>query len=73
MKIDRRKIEMLTSMKDERMWSTIKFFAGGAGIDLSRKKVSPRDIANIRAALGSLTDNDLNRINEILCIFKNGR
>ena len=73
MKIDRRKIEMFCGMRDERMWSAIKLFAGSAGIDLSKKRVTPREIANLRTMLRSLTDSDIARINELIGIYKNGR
>jgi len=73
MKIDRKKVDMLCSMNDERMWSTIKFFASANGIDLSKKRVTPRDIGNMRRMLSSLTDSDLSRIGELTDIYKYGR
>ena len=73
MKIDRRKIDMFCGMRDDRMWSAIKLFAGSSGIDLSKKKVTQREIANLRAMLRSLTDSDIARINELMQIYKSGR
>ena len=73
MKFDRKKVEMLTSMSDERMWSTVKLFASANGVDLSRKRVTPRDLTNLRRMLRSLTDDDLRRVGELTDIFKYGR
>lgn len=73
MRFDRRKVEMLTSMSDERMWGTIKLFASANGVDLSRRKVTPRDLTNLRRMLQSLTDEDLRRVGELTDVFKYGR
>ncbi|MBR6917799.1 MAG: hypothetical protein IKN38_06400 [Clostridia bacterium] len=73
MKIDRMKINMLCKMNDERMWSTVKFFASANGIDLSGKRVTQRDIENCRRMLLSLTDADIKRANELISIYKYGR
>ena len=73
MKFDRKKVEMLTSMSDERMWSTIKLFASANGVDLSRRRVTQRDLANLKRMLRSLTDDDLRRVGELTDVFKYGR
>ncbi|MBQ7669771.1 MAG: hypothetical protein IJS45_03510 [Clostridia bacterium] len=73
MKFDRKKVEMLTSMSDERMWSTVKLFASANGVDLSRKRVTARDLTNLRRMLRSLTDDDLRRVGELADVFKYGR
>ena len=73
MKIDLKKIEMLRSMSDERMWNTVRLFAAANGIDMSRRRITPRETENIKAALGTLTEDDVKRINEFLGIAKYGR
>ncbi len=73
MRIDRKKVDTLCSMSDERMWSTIKFFAGAAGIDLSKKRVGKEEIRNLRTTLRSLTDSDIARVNQLLHTYKYGR
>ena len=73
MKIDRKRINTLCSMPDGRMWSTVKFFASANGIDVSRKRVGTDDIRNMKRALSSLDDGDIERINRFLDIMKGGR
>lgn len=60
-------------MNDERLWSTLKLFAAGGGIDLSKKRVTPRDVESVRRTLGALTDSDISRINELISVYKYGR
>ena len=73
MKIDKKKVDMLCSMSDGRLWGTVKFFAGTLGADLSRKRVGPGDIEKIRRTLRALTEEDIARINRLTEVWKYGR
>ena len=73
MRIDKKRIDMLCSMSDERLWSTVKFFAGTLGADMSRKRVRAGDIEKIRRTLRALTDEDIARINRLTEVWKYGR
>lgn len=72
MKLDRKKINMLCSMSDERLWGAVKLFAMSNGVDVSKKRVRPGDIESLRRTLRSLTENDLSRIGELADIYKYG-
>ena len=73
MKLDRKRIRTLTSMSDERMWGAIKFFASANGVDLSKKRVTPRELSNLKTMLNALTDSDLSRVGELIDVYKYGR
>lgn len=73
MKIDRKTASMLCCMPNDKMWSTVRLAASTAGIDLSRKRMTDGDINRLKTAISSLTDDDFNRISEILRIYKKGR
>ena len=73
MRFDKKKIDALCSMSDERLWGAVKFFAGTVGADLSRKRVKPGDIEKIRRTLRALTDDDIARINRLTEVWKYGR
>lgn len=73
MKLDGKRIRTLTSMSDERMWGAIKFFASANGVDLSKKRVTPRELSNLKTMLNSLTDSDLSRVGELIDVYKYGR
>lgn len=72
MKIDKKTIDMLCNMPDERLWGTLKLVASANGINLSGKRMTPRDIAKLRCALSSVTEQDLTRAEEIINIYKYG-
>ncbi len=73
MKIDRKRISSLCAMNDRSFYGAVKFFAGANGIDISKKRVAPGEIANLKRALSTLSDSDIVRINEFLHICKYGR
>ncbi len=73
MRIDKRKIDMLCSMSDERLWGALKFFASSLGADLSKKRVRAGDMERVRRTLSSLTDGDIARINDLVSVWKYGR
>ena len=73
MKIDKKKVDSLCSMSDERLWGAVKFFAGTLGADLSKKRVKPGDVDRLRRTLRSLTDEDIGRINRLIEVWKYGR
>ena len=73
MKIDKKRIDMLCSMSDERLWGAVKFFAGTLGADLSRRRVRPGDIEKLRRTLRALTEDDISRINRLAEVWKYGR
>ncbi len=73
MKLDMKRINTLCSMSDDRLWGTVKFFAAANGIDLSKKRVAPKDVESLRRTLRSLTSADVERINQLADIYKYGR
>ncbi len=73
MRIDKKKVDTLCSMSDERLWGAVKFFAGTLGADLSKKGVKPGEIDRLRRTLRALTDDDLARINRLTDVWKYGR
>lgn len=72
-KIDKKTIDMLCRMPDDKLWGTVKMIASSAGVDLSSKRMSPRDMQKLRYTLGTLTDGDISRATEIIKTYKNGR
>ena len=66
MKIDKKTIDMLSSLPDESLWRMICAIGASTGIDLSDVKVSPRELEKLRSAMTTLTDSDISRAAEIL-------
>lgn len=66
MKIDKKTLDMLSSLPNDSLWKMICAIGAGSGIDLSSVKVRPEDLSKLRSAMGNLTDKDIGRAVEIL-------
>ncbi len=66
MKIDKNTINMLLKMSDERLWSTLKFALSRSGNDFVKDLKRPEDISKLREVLSRLTDEDIERVSELL-------
>lgn len=66
MKIDKNTINMLLKMSDERLWSTLKFALSRSGNDFVKDLKRPDDISKLREVLSRLTDEDIERVSELL-------
>ena len=73
MQLDRHMMERLLTMNDEQLSSVIRSIAAEAGIDPVQLGLDPASIQNIRQALGSATDRDLQRLNEVYDSYKQSR
>jgi len=61
MQIDRQSLEKLLTLNDRQLIAVINRLAADSGIDLSAFGVSSGDVKKLRSALGSATDEDLER------------
>ncbi|MBQ7321906.1 MAG: hypothetical protein IJW99_07395 [Clostridia bacterium] len=66
MKMDRNAVEALLAMEDEQLRAVIRSLAARAGVDLGALQISADDIAGVRHALRSATDEDIARAAEQL-------
>ena len=66
MKIDEKTINTVLKMSDDRLWQTIQFALSRSGSDMLKGIKRPEDMSKIRNALSSLTNQDLERVTEIL-------
>ena len=73
MKLDRKTITMLSGMPNDRLWSTLKLFASGMGMELSERKRHRIDYDALRHTLSRITEEDVARVNEISETYKNYR
>lgn len=69
-KLDRKTITMLSGMPDDRLWSTLRLFASGMGMDLPERKRRRIDYDALRYTLCQITDEDIARVNEISETYK---
>ena len=64
MKLDQNAVRRLLALNDAQLQALITRLAGENGIDLSGFTIRPDDIAGVRRALSSATDEDISRAAE---------
>ena len=64
MQIDRKSLEKLLTLNDRQLGAMINKIARDSGLDLSSFNINPGDIASVRRALSTATDEDIQRITE---------
>lgn len=65
MQLDQRMLNRLLAMNDDQLGNLIGEIAREAGIDPSELGLNPQNVAQIRSALGSATDEDLQKMNAV--------
>ena len=65
MQIDQKMLNRLLTMNDEQLGNLIQEIAREAGIDPAALGMNPQNIADVRRALGSATDGDIQKMNEV--------
>ncbi len=73
MTLDKKTLDKLLSLDDDRLISIIRVIAAESGVDLGNFNISPSDLAGIRAALSVATDSDIQRAGELLKNYKNAK
>jgi len=73
MKLDRKTVQMLSAMPDDRLWHTLHFLAAGAGVEIAERKWRRVDWDALRYTLSTVTEEDISRINCITETYKTYR
>ena len=66
MKIDEKTINMILKLSDEKLWHTIQYAVSKSGSDILKNVKRPDDMSKLRSALSSLTNQDIERVTEII-------
>ena len=70
--INRKSIDKLLEMPDDRLMTMLKLLMGSTGVDVSGKKFDESTIRKIRAVLEEVTDEDLERIDVLMKRYREG-
>lgn len=70
--INKKAIDKLLEMPDDRLFAILKLLLGSTGIDVSGKKFDEKSVKKIRAVLEEVTDEDLERIDVLMQRYKDG-
>ncbi|MBE6635841.1 MAG: hypothetical protein E7617_06575 [Ruminococcaceae bacterium] len=73
MKLDKSKLEALSSLSDEQLWAEIRSIAGSHGFSLPEAQPSREDLGKIRAALSDSEKLNLSGAIRILNNYKRGK
>ena len=73
MTLDKKTLDKLLSLDDDRLISIIRVIAAESGVDLGGFNISPSDLAGIRSALSVATESDLQRAGELLKNYKRSK
>ncbi len=70
MKLDKRSLNRILSLDDEKLADVIRSVAAESGLDLRSFGISEDDIASVRKALSSATDEDIQKAAEQIEAYK---
>ena len=69
---NKKMIDKMLEMSDERLLAMLKIVLASAGIDLGKKTPDTKTVRKIRALLGEITDADIERVTYLADRYKNG-
>ncbi len=66
MKIDKKSINFLLKLNDDNLWKALQLAVSKSGASDMQRLEKPTDMTKIRDTLSSLSDEDIDKINELL-------
>jgi len=72
MQIDRKTLQYLLSMDDAKLSALLQKIARESGISPAALGADPNDLRSIRQALGTATEADLQKINDLYTAYRKG-
>ena len=73
MQIDQKSLARLLSMNDAQLAAVIQKIAAEAGVNPAQLGLNPDNIDNVRRALGSATETDIEQMKAIYDSYRNGK
>ena len=73
MQLDRKKLDRILQMNDERLADLVRAIAAESGIDPAMLGLNPENIQSIRQALATATDEDLTKLNRVYTDYRQGK
>ena len=70
MQLDQKMLNRLLSLNDQQLGALIEQIARESGIDPAQLGIQPDNIAGIRQALGSATDADVEKLNQMYADYR---
>ena len=73
MKLDKKSLEMLSSLPDDKLWQMLSVIASASGIKLPHNKPDEKTMSGLRNAVSELSDGDIDRASKLFDRYKEGR
>ena len=73
MKIDKKTLDMLSALPDDKLWQMLSVIASASGIRLPSDKPDAKAMAGIRNAVADLSDGDITRATELFSKYREGK
>lgn len=73
MKLDKKTLDSLAALPDEKLWSMIRIIAMSVGVSIPDKMPDADKMAGFRAAISDVGDGDISRAMELIDIYKGGK
>ncbi len=73
MKIDKKTLDMLASLPDDKLWQMVSVIASTSGIRLPSSKPDEKTMTGLRCAVSELSDEDIDRATKIFSKYKEGK
>ena len=70
MKLEKKMIDQLLALPDEKLWQMFQLFAMGNGLKMGDKAPDGTGMRKLRAVLGSVTDEDIGRVTDLISVYK---
>lgn len=72
MKIDKKTLDMLSALPDDKLWQMLRVVSASMGATLPEKTPDADKMANLRTAFSNIGETDLERAMQIVDIYKGG-
>lgn len=70
MKIDKKIIDNMLALPDEKLWQMLKLMMAANGGNVSDKTMDPTFMRKLRAVLSVVTENDIERVTTLMDLYK---
>ena len=70
MKIDKKIIDNMLALPDEKLWQMLKVLMAANGANVSDKTMNPASMRKLRAVLSAVTEYDIERVTTLMDLYK---
>jgi len=73
MKLDKKMIDNMLALPDEKLWQMLKLLLSANGAGTTEKNMDPTSMRKLRAVLTAVTDEDIERVMTFMDLYKSTR